>query len=141
MAILLVSLEVPAGRKAGLPDNFGMTGPQFWRFQFGTGQWINASADSDGDGRADLIAVGTSGSNVIEIARTSPQGKPLPGLNAWPSIGAGVVAAVSGKFFSGETSASVLAILAILRQARILIRSWLMRSKSLPSLRFGITRY
>ena len=64
-----------------------MTGPQFWRTPFGESPWIPLAGDADGDGHADLIAVGPEGESRVEIARTSALGKPFGSNIARKSLG------------------------------------------------------
>lgn len=109
IALALISFRSPvAGSQAG----FGMTPQQFWRTPFGSGPWTSLAGDADGDGLADLLAVGDSGDSVIAMARTSSQGKPLPDNVARPSVGKGVVACAAGPFSPGVPGASVVTILA-----------------------------
>jgi len=89
-----------------------MTAQQFWRTPFGSGPWTSLAGDADGDGLADLLAVGDSGDSVIAFARTSPRGKPLPDNVARPSVGKGVVAVASGAFSPEVAAASVVTIFA-----------------------------
>src|SRR5688572_17142417 len=100
-----------AGGPPGEPQtSFGITPQQFWRTPFGSGPWKSLAGDADGDGLADLLAVGASGDSVITFARTSPKGKPLPDNVARPSIGKGVVAIASGPFTPRNPANAIIAI-------------------------------
>lgn len=112
VVLALFSFRSPIGDSPELQSGFGMTPQQFWRTPFGSGPWASLAGDADGDGRADLLAVGDSGDSIIALARTSPQGKPLPDNTARASVGKGVVAISSGVFSPGVRGASVLTIFA-----------------------------
>ncbi|RYG35387.1 hypothetical protein EON81_12855, partial [bacterium] len=81
-----------------------MTPAQFWRASFGSDPWTSLAGDADGDGRADLLALGPSGESGIEIVRTSAMGKPFASGPSSLSMGKGMLAVVAGPFVrSGAT--------------------------------------
>src|SRR5580700_11156342 len=79
-------------------DSFGMTPEQFWHTPFGTDQRFPMVGDADGDGHADLLSLWPSGDGVIDMARTSPLGKPLGGNVALRGFGHDGLAAACGHF-------------------------------------------
>ena len=79
--------QQPSQNQTPTSDTFSMTGPQFWRTPFGESPWIPLAGDADGDGHADLIAVGPEGESRVEIARTSALGKPFGSNIARKSLG------------------------------------------------------
>src|ERR1044072_924546 len=85
-----------------------MTPQQFWRPPFGLSPWTPLAGDADGDGRADLLAIGPGGETRIELARTSALGKPVPSNVAREGFGNGAVASACGRFFPGSLSAGML---------------------------------
>lgn len=93
-------------------DTYGITPQQFWRTAFGIGSWIPLAGDANGDGRADLLAIGPGPETRIELARTSDLGKSVPSNVARDSFGSGMVAAASGRFFPGSLAAGVLIVMA-----------------------------
>ena len=94
------------------PDTFGMTPPQFWRTAFGSGPWKALAGDADGDGLADLIAIGPDDDSNIEVARTDRLGKPNAGARVHDSIGRGLVAYAAGSFLRAAPAKDILTVFA-----------------------------
>ena len=88
-----------------------ITPPQFWRTAFGSRPWTPLAGDADGDGHADLLALGPDGDSVVDLARTSPLGKALPNGAARASLGKGLVASAAGSFLRKD-AADVLTLFA-----------------------------
>ncbi|AIE84797.1 hypothetical protein OP10G_1429 [Fimbriimonas ginsengisoli Gsoil 348] len=70
------------------------------------------AGDADGDGRADLIAVGPGDDSNIEVSHTDPLGKPNPSGRVHDSIGKGLVACAAGNFIRVPPAKDVLTIFA-----------------------------
>lgn len=78
-----------------------MTPQQFWHTPYGIDDWTPLVGDADGDGHADLIALSPGADTRIEMARTSPLGKPILNAVALRGFGSKVVAAACGPFKRG----------------------------------------
>lgn len=109
MSLTLCAL-IALTQGASTPTGFGMSPPQFWRSPFGQSPWTPLAGDADGDGRADLLAIGPAGESRIEIAKTAPIGKPYLSNVARNSMGKGLVASACGTFIPGSKAADVMAV-------------------------------
>ncbi len=96
IVFVLTLLSCLAGAKPAL--TYGISPAQFWRTAFGSGPWYPMAGDVDGDGQADLVAIGTDGNTVIDICRTSPLGKPVIENIALGNQGPGLIASSAGPF-------------------------------------------
>lgn len=91
---------------ASSQSGFEMTPAQYWHPPFGTDQRTPSVGDLDRDGHADLISFWPVGDGVIDIARTSALGKPLPGGVARRGFGRDGIGVACGAFVrnSGEVA-------------------------------------
>ncbi len=108
MVFALAALRLAPFRPAG---SFTMTPEQFWHTPYGVGNWASFAGDADGDGHADLLAVSLGADAHIEMARTSPLGKPILNAVALRGFGKDVVAAACGPLKRGA-AADVAAVFA-----------------------------
>jgi len=110
--LLLAFLPIVLRGTAPKPeiDTFAMTPSQFWRTAFGENPWHALAGDADGDGHADLLAIGPGDESRVEMARTSPFGKATNSNVARNSMGKGLVAAACAPLLPGSKTADVIAI-------------------------------
>lgn len=96
--VLLVALGAGAAPAApGADDGLHLSPARFWWRDWAVAPWIPLVGDADGDGRADLIAVGEE----IELERTSPLGKWARDPDNRTPFLKGLVAAACGRFRGG----------------------------------------
>lgn len=82
-----------------------------WANGFVSGGRIALAGDLDGDGKADMLSLSTSGDGRIEAARTSSVGKPRFPTVALDHFGSAAVAAAAGAF-TDQGHADVVAVFA-----------------------------
>lgn len=113
LALCLFALGPSQTPKPAAPT-FGISPAQFWRTAFGASgvnSWRALAGDADGDGRADLLATGPPGESRIQLAQTSPFGKPLPENTAHAGLGARPVVSACGRFAPSAPGVAVAVLL------------------------------
>ena len=88
-------------------DDYVLSALRHWWRDWAGPPWIPLVGDADGDGRADLVAVGPGG--AISVERTSPLGKWVLDPEPNTRFGNDPVAATVGRF-TGDAADEVLAL-------------------------------
>ncbi len=107
LLILLSLLAFFQGAAKGADEKFRLSAPRHWWRDWAGPPWIPLVGDADGDGRADLVAVGPGG--AISVERTSPLGKWVLDPQPNTRFGNDPVAAAVGRF-TGDAADEVLAL-------------------------------